>query len=145
MRGVQHRVGDARLDFVAIDALRMHGIAAVVRPGAADGRDGALLEYGQVGAHLPNRGRLRASPGRNSGARWQGSHGAARGVQLGRESGLAKATRRVFEIRIRTETGRATRGREGRAGRDSRRTEKTRRAEEAPRSSAGASGIRQKI
>jgi len=31
MRGIQHRVRNARLDFVTIDALRLHGIAAVVR------------------------------------------------------------------------------------------------------------------
>src|SRR2546430_14289463 len=84
---------------------RSHGTAAVVWPGAADGCDGTLLEHGQIGAHLPNRGRLRTRLGRDSGTRWHGSNHTARGFQLGRQPGLAKTASRLLENRIRTETG----------------------------------------
>src|SRR5581483_1606934 len=43
MRSVQHRLGDAGVDFVAFDAVRVHGFAADVRAGTADRRDCALV------------------------------------------------------------------------------------------------------
>ena len=46
MCGVQHWVGDPGIDFVAVDALRLHGIAAKFWIGAANWRDGAFLEHG---------------------------------------------------------------------------------------------------
>jgi len=46
MRGIQHRVRNARLDFVTIDGAAVARIAAVVRSSAENGRDGAFLEHG---------------------------------------------------------------------------------------------------
>ncbi len=62
MRGLQHWLGNARLDFFAFDALRLHRAASHVRIGAAYRRDGAFLEHGQARAHLPRGGRLRLGP-----------------------------------------------------------------------------------
>src|SRR5712692_2194154 len=141
LRGLQHRIRNSRLDFVAIDALRMYGTAAHLRSGAAHRRHGALLEHGQARAHLPNRGRLRPRSGRDLRPRWHGSYGTARGFQLGCEPGLAKAARRLFESGIRTETGRSARSREARTARDSRRAEKAGGAEEAASGGARTRGV----
>jgi len=69
MRGVQHRVGDTRINFITFGAVRVHGIAADVWTGAANWSDGALVEHGQAGADLPNGGRLRAGARCDSRAR----------------------------------------------------------------------------
>src|ERR1700745_4065834 len=138
MRGFQYRFRNPWLDFFSIDALRMHGTPAVVRLGAPHRRDGAVLEHGQAGTDLPNRGRLRAGSGRDLRPGWARSDRSDRGFQLGCESRFAKTARRLVESRIRTKAGGPTRGK-GRTARNSSRTEEAGRAEETPRGNAGTS------
>jgi len=109
MRGIQHRVRNAWLDFVAIDALRLHGTATVVRSSAEDGRDGAFLEHGISWGHLPNRGRLRTRLGRDLRRGWHDRTVQPAAFNWDFESGLAKAARRLFEISIRNENRTTTR------------------------------------
>jgi hypothetical protein len=44
--GVQYWVGDAGIDFIAFDTMRLYGTAADFWIGAADWSDGAFVEHG---------------------------------------------------------------------------------------------------
>src|SRR5262249_58422965 len=103
-------LGDAGVDFIAFHAVRMHGIAADTWTGAANGRDGALLEHGQTGADLQDSRRLCAGAECDLWERRKGSNGAARSFQLGRESRLAKAARWLCENGVRAGAGKAAGG-----------------------------------
>jgi hypothetical protein len=75
MRGICDRLGDARVDFFAEHAVRLHRIASNVRIGAADGSDGTFLEHGQAGSDLPECGRRGAGIGCDLWTRRQGPLG----------------------------------------------------------------------
>src|SRR5581483_247828 len=144
MRSVQHRLGDAGVDFVAFDAVRVHGFAADVRAGTADRRDGALLEHGQAGANLPQRGGLRACAGCDLRAGRNGPNGAERGVSLGRRFGLEEIAGRILEEGFRAATACEPGGR-GKASGDSGGGKEAGRGEEEEGSESRASGLRQTV
>src|SRR2546423_4694909 len=97
LRGVQHWVGDAGVDLVTFDALRMYGFASELRVGSANGRDGIVLEHGQARADLPHGGRLRAGAERDLWTRWKRPYGARGRFQLGRRARLEEIACRLFE------------------------------------------------
>ena len=71
-RRLRDRERDARLDLVAVDALRRDRPASDLRPRAAHRRDGAVVDDGQARADLPQRRRLRAGARRDpwTGRTW---------------------------------------------------------------------------
>ena len=90
MRRLQHRLGDERLDHVAVAHVRRRGLPSVVRPRAAHRRDGALVDDRQARPDLPQRGRLRARLRRDPGPRRHRLLGQGVSVQLEREPKLSQ-------------------------------------------------------
>ena len=65
---LRDRHGNAGLDLLPLHAGGGHGAAPNLWPSPPHGCDGALVEHGQDRPDLPERGRLRAGAGRDSGS-----------------------------------------------------------------------------
>ena len=101
VRGICAGDGDAGVDLVAFDAMRVYGAAAYVWFCAEDRRDGAELDDGQDRADLPGGGGLRAGDVGDLRTGWARSFGAAGGVQLGCELQLEDAASGIHQERVR--------------------------------------------
>ena len=102
LRRLQHRLGNERLDSLAVAHERHHRLPSVVRPRLARRRDGAVVDDRQARPDVSQRRRLRARVRRDPGSGRSRSLGEGVSVQLGREPQAVDAQDRGAQARTRS-------------------------------------------